>query len=144
MFAIRGARRYTPRRVLDHGRRQRAPTDTRITRKRISRWKATRWDVIVERSYQVFAREQSMIHLIGESDKTKVPPVKGTNTSVPVAGVEGSGVGVEGESAAVVDRWFGTYGFGWTSPADLKTRLDSQKALQDPYFHYIANNIRLG
>ncbi len=48
------------------------------------------------------------------------------------------------QQAAVVDRWFGTYGFGWTSPADLKTRLDSQKALHDPYFHYIANNIRLG
>ena len=47
------------------------------------------------------------------------------------------------QQAAVVDRWFGTYGFGWTDLEDLKKKLGSQAALNDPYFHYIEQNIRL-
>jgi hypothetical protein len=47
------------------------------------------------------------------------------------------------QQAAVVDRWFGYYGFGWTDPADLKDKLNSQSARTDPYFHYIEQNIRL-
>lgn len=48
------------------------------------------------------------------------------------------------QQAAVVDHWFGQYGFGWKDTADLKAKLNTQMALKDPYFHYIANNIRLG
>ena len=29
------------------------------------------------------------------------------------------------QQAAVVDRWFGTYGFGWTDLEDLKKKLGS-------------------
>jgi hypothetical protein len=47
------------------------------------------------------------------------------------------------QQAAVVDRWFGMYAYGWTDVADMKNKLNSQAALKDPYFHYIANNIRL-
>ena len=47
------------------------------------------------------------------------------------------------QQAAVVDHWFGNYGRGWTSTADLNAKLATQDAMKDPYFHYIANNIRL-
>ncbi len=54
----------------------------------------------------------------------------------------GSDFGLE-QQARVVDRWFGKHAFGWTSIADLRTSLSTQDAMKDPYFHYIANNIRL-
>jgi hypothetical protein len=47
------------------------------------------------------------------------------------------------QQATVVDRWFGIYGMGWTDVADLNSKLSSQLAMKDKYFHYIANNIRL-
>jgi hypothetical protein len=47
------------------------------------------------------------------------------------------------QQARVVDRWFGTYAKGWTDIADLKKKLSTQPAMTDPYFHYIANHIRL-
>jgi len=47
------------------------------------------------------------------------------------------------QQAAVVDHWFGQYGFGWTDPADLKAKLNSPAALNDLYFHFIEQNIRL-
>jgi hypothetical protein len=66
-----------------------------------------------------------------------------TYTPGPADGDWSSDFGSE-QQAAVVDRWFGTYGRGWTSTADLKAKLSTQKAMTDAYFHYIANNIRLG
>ena len=45
---------------------------------------------------------------------------------------------------AVVDKWFQTYATGWIDLRHLELLLTSRKALQDPYFHYIAENIRLG
>jgi hypothetical protein len=48
------------------------------------------------------------------------------------------------QQAAVVDHWFGKYGRGWTSIADLREKLRTQDAMKNEYFHYIANNIRLG
>ena len=61
----------------------------------------------------------------------------------PPDGDWSSDFGLE-QQAAAVDHWFGKYGFGWTDIGDLQRRLNSQPALQDPYFHYIATNIRLG
>jgi hypothetical protein len=63
-------------------------------------------------------------------------------TPGPADGNWGSDFGLE-QQAAVVDKWFGQYGRGWTSTADLRTKLATQPAMKDPYFHYIANNIRL-
>jgi hypothetical protein len=48
------------------------------------------------------------------------------------------------QQAAIIDTWFGTYASNWTSQADLVARLADGKAIGDPYFQYIANNIRLG
>ena len=64
-------------------------------------------------------------------------------TPGPPDGNWGSDFGLE-QQAAVVDRWFGIYGQGWTSIANLRAKLATQNAMKDPYFHYIANNIRLG
>jgi hypothetical protein len=71
----------------------------------------------------------------------------------------GSGFGIEAQ-AVIVDRWFGGTGSGSATGAasgwqeddsdpvdkfkDLENKLNSPKAVSDPYFTYIANNIRLG
>jgi hypothetical protein len=64
-------------------------------------------------------------------------------TPGPATGDWHNDFGLE-QQAAVVDHWFGKYGFGWTDLADLKVKLGSQMAQNDPYFHYIEQNIRLG
>jgi hypothetical protein len=51
--------------------------------------------------------------------------------------------GVEAQ-AVIVDRWFGGYAKGWNTMNDVDNKLNSSSALADPYFGYIANNIRLG
>ena len=47
------------------------------------------------------------------------------------------------QQGRVVDQWFGTYASGWTDVNDAKAKLNSKNALQDPFFPYIANNVRL-
>ena len=59
------------------------------------------------------------------------------------AGLPWSGFGME-EQALIVDKWFNTYAKDWTDPENLKAKLAAQAAIQDPYFAYIANNIRFG
>jgi len=44
---------------------------------------------------------------------------------------------------AIVDQWFGKYAAGWTSTQDVITKLNTPAAKSDPYFMYIANNIRM-
>jgi hypothetical protein len=51
--------------------------------------------------------------------------------------------GIESQ-AVIVDRWFGGYAKGWNTMNDVDSKLNSSSALGDPYFGYIANNIRLG
>lgn len=63
-------------------------------------------------------------------------------TPGPADGDWHSDFGLE-QQAAVVDRWFGAYGMGWANLDDLRAKLSTQPAMKDPYFHYIANNIRL-
>ena len=45
--------------------------------------------------------------------------------------------------AAIVDQWFGIYAKGWSKPEDVPGMLNAPKATSDPYFVYIANNIRM-
>lgn len=59
------------------------------------------------------------------------------------AGQPWSDFGLE-QQAAIVDTWFQKYAMGWTSVADLITKLASANSIADSYFRYIANNIRLG
>src|SRR4051794_21552512 len=59
------------------------------------------FDVVVRGPHgHDFPGSMSMSQLVGNSDTTTMPAIKATNTSVPVAGVEGSSVAVEGESAS--------------------------------------------
>jgi hypothetical protein len=51
--------------------------------------------------------------------------------------------GIEAQ-AVIVDRWFGQYASGWQTVDDVDNKLKSSSAVADPYFGYIANNIRLG
>lgn len=61
----------------------------------------------------------------------------------PADGDWGSDFGLE-QQARVVDRWFGIHGKGWVNTVDLAKKLAMPEAIKDDYFHYIANNIRLG
>jgi hypothetical protein len=58
------------------------------------------------------------------------------------AGPSYSSFNIEAQ-AAIVDHWFGRYAEGWTSIQDLTTKLSAPSATSDPYFVYIANNIRM-
>jgi hypothetical protein len=67
-----------------------------------------------------------------------------TGSYVPgPAGQPWSDFGLE-QQAAIVDKWFGAHAKEWNEIEDLITKLDSEAAIRDPYFGYIANNIRLG
>ena len=59
------------------------------------------------------------------------------------AGQPWSDFGLE-QQAAIVDTWFGKYAGSWNTTEDVIANLSLQQAMQDPYFGYIANNIRLG
>jgi hypothetical protein len=59
------------------------------------------------------------------------------------AGPPYSSFGIEAQ-AAIVDRWFYRHAAGWISTEDLIQKLNASAAKSDPYFMYIANNIRLG
>lgn len=59
------------------------------------------------------------------------------------AGQAWSEFGLE-QQAAIVDHWFGKYAGMWNTTEDVIANLATQDAIQDPYFGYIANNIRLG
>lgn len=48
------------------------------------------------------------------------------------------------QQAAIVDKWFGAYSIEWNTIEDVIKNLDTREAISDPYFGYIANNIRLG
>jgi hypothetical protein len=48
------------------------------------------------------------------------------------------------EQAATVDHWFGRHAGGWQTVEELARNLDTQAAIRDPSFGYIANHIRLG
>lgn len=48
------------------------------------------------------------------------------------------------QQAAIVDHWFGKYAGMWNTTEDAIANLATQDAIHDPYFGYIANNIRLG
>jgi hypothetical protein len=48
------------------------------------------------------------------------------------------------KQAAIVNLWFEKYAKAWTDQADLKKKLETAAALQDPYFKFIKDNIRLG
>ena len=63
--------------------------------------------------------------------------------NVGPAGPPYSDFGVETQ-AVIVDRWFGKYASGWQTMDDVDNKLKSSSAVADPYFGYIANNIRLG
>jgi hypothetical protein len=63
--------------------------------------------------------------------------------SYGLAGPPWADFGLE-QQGAIVDTWFRDAAKDWTSPADLVVKLASAKAINDPYFQYIANNIRLG
>lgn len=58
-------------------------------------------------------------------------------------GTAWSDFGLE-QQGAIVDQWFGRYAWGWSSPQDVIAKLATKEAVTDPYFGYIANNIRLG
>jgi hypothetical protein len=58
------------------------------------------------------------------------------------AGGSWSDYGLE-QQGAIVDQWFGRYAWGWTNLQDVINKLSSNDAVTDPYFGYIANNIRL-
>lgn len=45
--------------------------------------------------------------------------------------------------AAIVDSWFGKHAAGWVGLDDAQSKLNSAAAINDPYFGYISNNIRL-
>jgi hypothetical protein len=59
------------------------------------------------------------------------------------AGKRWSDYGLE-QQAAIVDTWFGKYAVGWKSVEDAIAKLAMPAAINDPYFGFIANNIRLG
>jgi hypothetical protein len=59
------------------------------------------------------------------------------------AGQAWSDFGLE-QQAAMVDHWFGNYAGTWHTTEDVIANLATQNAIRDPYFGYIANNIRLG
>jgi hypothetical protein len=69
--------------------------------------------------------------------------------NVGSAGPPYSDFGIEAQ-AVIVDRWFGQYASGWKTMTDgdpfrdVDNKLKSSSAVADPYFGYIANNIRLG
>jgi hypothetical protein len=63
--------------------------------------------------------------------------------NVGPAGPPYSDFGIEAQ-AVIVDRWFGQYASGWQTMNDVDNKLNSSSAVADPYFGYIANNIRLG
>ena len=48
------------------------------------------------------------------------------------------------QQAAVVDQWFRNNAEPWNTVEDLTKNLSNAKAMSDPLFVYIANNIRLG
>jgi hypothetical protein len=54
-----------------------------------------------------------------------------------------SNFGLE-QQGAIVDQWFGRHAWGWTNLPDVVAKLAAKEAVTDPYFGYIANNIRLG
>lgn len=62
---------------------------------------------------------------------------------VESAGKAWQDYGVE-QQAAIVDHWYATYARDWVTPADVAARLSANDAITDPYFRFIANNIRLG
>ena len=65
-----------------------------------------------------------------------------TNSYTPgPAGTPWSDFGLE-QQAAIVDHWFHKYADKWGGLADLIAKLASEDAIHDPYFVYIANNIR--
>jgi hypothetical protein len=67
-----------------------------------------------------------------------------TGSYVPgPAGQPWSDFGLE-QQAAIVDKWFGKYAGTWNTTEDVIRNLDTPDAIQDSYFGYIANNIRLG
>ena len=59
----------------------------------------------------------------------------------PTAGSPWGDFNIE-QQATAVDQWFGRFATGWTNAADLRTRIDGDAAIRDPYFQYIFNNIR--
>ena len=59
------------------------------------------------------------------------------------AGPPYSSMGSIEARAAIIDQWFGKYTKGWTSIDDVVSKLNSPAATSDPYFMYIANNIRM-
>jgi hypothetical protein len=59
------------------------------------------------------------------------------------AGTAWSDFGLE-QQGAIVDHWFGTYAWQWKDMTDLTAKLGGKGAVTDPYFGYIANNIRMG
>ncbi|HEY3291471.1 MAG TPA: hypothetical protein VGK87_15175, partial [Anaerolineae bacterium] len=59
------------------------------------------------------------------------------------AGQAWSDFGLE-QQAAIVDHWFGKFAGMWNTTEDVISNLAAQNAIHDPYFGYIANNIRLG
>lgn len=59
------------------------------------------------------------------------------------AGQAWSDFGLE-QQAAIVDCWFQKYSGTWNTIEKLAANLSTQEAIRDPYFAYIANNIRLG
>jgi hypothetical protein len=63
--------------------------------------------------------------------------------NVGAAGPPYRDFGIESQ-AVIVDRWFGGYAKDWNTMNDVDSKLNSSSALGDPYFGYIANNIRLG
>ncbi|MBV9672632.1 MAG: hypothetical protein JO076_07375 [Verrucomicrobia bacterium] len=63
--------------------------------------------------------------------------------NVGPAGPPYSDFGIEAQ-AVIVDRWFGTYASSWQTMDDVENKLKSSVAISDPYFGYIADNIRLG
>jgi len=96
---------------------------------------------------QVFIHE--MTHAWQIQAKSFVPGIlckallQTSSYSFGSAGPPWGDFGLE-QQAAIVDTWFGKYAVGWSTLEDLVAKLADQKALQDPYFQYIGNNIRLG
>ena len=67
-----------------------------------------------------------------------------TGSYVPgPAGTAWSEFGLE-QQAAIVDHWFGDHAGSWNTIQEVIENLTSLPAIQDPYFAYISNNIRLG
>lgn len=96
---------------------------------------------------QVFIHE--LVHAWQIQTKSFIPgllckAVLETGSYVPgPADQPWSDFGLE-QQAAIVDKWFGKYASMWNTIEDVITNLDTPEAIRDPYFGYIANNIRLG